>query len=267
MMELMEYILMGILQGVTEWLPVSSTGQSMLALISVLQASPETALKFAIYLHIGTMLAVLVRFRKEVKHILTSLPKRGEDKITSYLIVSTIVTGLVGVPVYLLMKQSLGILAEQGELVTALIGVFLVLTGFSIHLSHNKVGLRQIENITLRDMVVGGMAQGFAIIPGVSRSGITTATLLFLGLKQDTALKLSFLMSVPAVLGAVALDLLQGDFLVYDFTGLITAVFTSFIVGYATMDILIRFSRRIRFDVFCVFFGLIAVVVSMVGVL
>ncbi|MEA1924382.1 MAG: undecaprenyl-diphosphate phosphatase [Candidatus Altiarchaeota archaeon] len=267
MMDLMEYILLGILQGVTEWLPVSSSGQSMLALISVLQASPQTALRFAIYLHIGTLLAVLVKFRKDFKHILTSMPRMREDKITSYLLVSTIVTGLVGMPVYLLMKQSLGFLADHGELVTASIGVFLVLTGFFLYLSNKKFGLRGIENITLMDMVVGGIAQGFTIIPGVSRSGMTTATLLFLGLKQDTALKLSFLMSVPAVLGAVALDLLQGGFLVCNFTGLVAAVLTSFIVGYATMDLLIRFSRRIRFDVFCVFFGLIAVVVSMAGLL
>ncbi len=267
MMELTDYILLGVLQGVTEWLPVSSSGQSMLALISVLQANPETAMKFAIYLHTGTLLAVLVRFRREVRYILTSLPKMREDKITSYLIVSTIVTGLVGIPVYLLMKQSLGILAEQGELVTALIGVFLVLTGFAIYLSHKKSGLRGIENIASRDMVVGGIAQGFAVVPGVSRSGITISALLFLGLKQDTALKLSFLMSVPAVLGAVVLDLLQEDFIVFDFTGLAIAVFTSFIAGYATMDLLIRFSRRIRFDVFCVFFGLVAVVISLGGVI
>lgn len=266
-MDLMGYVLLGILQGVAEWLPVSSSGQSMLALISILQVSPQTALKLAIYLHTGTLLAVLVRYRGDFLHILSSMHQMREDKITAYLIVSTIVTGLVGIPVYLLMKQSLGFLADHGELVTALIGVFLVLTGVFLYLSHKKVGLRDVENLTFRDMVFGGVAQGFTIIPGVSRSAMTTATLLFLGLKQDTALKLSFLMSVPAVLGAVALDLLQEEIVSYEFTGLFAAVFTSFIVGYATMDVLIRFSRMIRFDVFCVFFGLIALAVSMAGLI
>jgi len=261
------YILLGILQGITEWLPVSSSGQSMLALINLLHTNPQTALSIAIYVHTGTLLAVLVRFREDFRLMIKSYASVRENKIVLYLIVSTLITALVGLPTYILMKKSLNILAEDGELITAAVGLFLVYTGVYLFFSRKKYGQRDVGEIKTRDMIIGGAAQGLSIIPGVSRSGVTVSTLLFLGFRGDTALKLSFLMSVPAVLGALGLDLAQGTSSAISNSGVLIACFFSFISGYATMDLLLKYSKKIRFDVFCVIFGLTAVLVSIAGVL
>ena len=102
-MELIDFLLMGALQGITEWLPISSSGQSMLALINLINITPQSALQLAIYLHIGTLLAVIVKFRGEIKNLF----KSSEKNLLMFLVVSTIVSALIGLPLYLLMKQYL----------------------------------------------------------------------------------------------------------------------------------------------------------------
>jgi len=110
-------------------------------------------------------------------------------------------------------------------------------------------------------MAVAGAAQGISILPGISRSGTTIAAMLLMGIRQDIALKLSFIMSIPAVLGAVLLDFAGGDFIVSTFglTEIIIGILAAFIFGYLTMDILVKIAHKIRFDIFCIFFGIIAI--------
>ncbi len=107
-------------------------------------------------------------------------------------------------------------------------------------------------------MVVAGIAQGFTILPGVSRSGMTIAVLLFRDFRQDDALKLSFLMSIPAVIGAVSLDILQEGLPDFNLMAVLAGISTSFIFGYLTIDALLKFAGKTRFDLFCIAFGVIA---------
>jgi len=250
-------ILAGIIQGVTEWLPISSSGQSMIALIDLIGLEPEKAFSFAIYLHLGTLLAVLVKMRMEVKEIILKLPQFKEDKLVQFIVISTILTALIGVPVYWFLKENFK--AWQGDVVTALIGFFLILTGLVLYLSREMMGKKVVSELNFLDMAIAGIAQGFTILPGISRSGVTIAVLLFRNFRQDDALRLSFLMSIPAIIGAVSLEILQEGVQDFDFTAIILGVSAAFVFGYLTIDILLRFARRARFDLFCIAFGLVAI--------
>ncbi|RLI96090.1 MAG: undecaprenyl-diphosphate phosphatase [Candidatus Altiarchaeales archaeon] len=266
-MELTDFLILGILQGVTEWLPVSSSGQSMLAMIDILSIRPEIALKLAIYLHIGSLLAVIVKFRKD---IMKSLSKFKEDKLFYFVIFSTIFTGVVGIPIYMGMKSFLKLFTKKGEIITIFIGIFLIITGLVLYISKRRFGTRRIKNIKIKDMVISGIAQGFTIIPGISRSGITVSVLLLLGFEQDIALKLSFLMSIPAVIGAVFIESIQGDIItfdIFDIYGIFVGIFVAFITGYMTIEGLIKFSKRVRFDTFCIIFGLLTIILTIIFIL
>lgn len=254
-MDLLSAALLGILQGITEWLPISSSGQSMLVLMNFLNLEPASALGFAIYLHIGTLLAVIIKFRRE----LSDVAKSGlENKLLKFLVVSTIFTGIVGVPIYRVVSDNFT--SAAGEKATGVIGILLIVTGLVIYFSKNKFGKKGINDSNIWDMIILGAVQGLAILPGISRSGVTIAALLFRNFKQEDALKLSFLISIPAVVGAVTLSSVQGN--VAFETSLFAGILLSLVTGYLAIDILLKISKKIRFDIFCVLFGLLALIFS-----
>lgn len=257
-MDILQAIVLGIIQGITEWLPVSSSGQLVLSLVDFLRVEPEAAFSLAIILHIGTLLAVVVKFRNEIIDILKKLS--WNDKLTRFLIVSTIVTGIVGVPVYFLLKS----LFAYGAIANAVIGALLIVTGIILYISRKlSYGKTDIGQIGYKEMGIAGAAQGISILPGISRSGTTIAAMLLMGIKQETALTLSFLMSIPAVVGAIVLDFAGGDFAAgaFGLTEIITGIIFAFIFGYLTMDVLLKIAHKVRFDLFCVILGLTAVIV------
>ncbi len=255
-MDILQAIVLGIIQGITEWLPISSSGQVVLSLIEFLQMDPQAAFSFAIILHIGTLLAVVVKFRNEIIDILKKLS--WNDKLTRFLIVSTIVTAIIGVPVYFVLKS----VFAYAALANAFISALLIVTGIVLYLSRElSYGNTDIEQMGYKEMTIAGAVQGISILPGISRSGTTIAAMLLMGIKQETALTLSFLMSIPAVAGAVVLDFAGADFAAgaFSLTEVITGIIVAFIFGYLTMDILLKIAHKVRFDLFCIILGLIAV--------
>ncbi|MFC2154198.1 undecaprenyl-diphosphate phosphatase [Candidatus Altiarchaeota archaeon] len=262
-MDLFSGFLVGVLQGVAEWLPISSSGQSMLVLLNFLDLNPEQAFSLAIYLHVGTLLAVLVRFRGDVAFVVRGLGNFREDNLVKFLVYSTLFTGVFGLPFYLLLKESF--LLWQGEFLTGLIGLLLIFTGLMLGFSRDKLGVRGVEELRFNDMAWAGLMQGFSILPGVSRSGSTVAVLLARRVDSQTALRLSFLMSVPAVLGGVLIEVLSEGLAGLSSRVLVVGIASAFVFGYLTIEVLLRTARRIRFDLFCIGFGLIAVLVSSLG--
>ncbi len=256
-------IIMGIFQGITEWLPISSSGQTILTMVDVLKIDGKTALSLAFFLHFGTLLAVLVKLRGDVKHIIVRLPKYKEDKLVQFIIISTVATACVGIPFYLLLYNLFqeGI---QGGIVTALVGIFLLFTGVLLYLTKKRMGRRTIKDSNTADSILAGISQGFAVVPGVSRSGVTLAALISKDFKQEEALHLSFLMSIPATIGIIIIESIQGTVLSIGIPVIIAGVLTAFIVGYLAIDILLRFARNVNFDSFCVVFGMIAIVIAIV---
>lgn len=248
-MDAFQALLLGALQGITEWLPVSSEGQTMLAMMNWLGMSPSDALSSSIFLHTGTMLAVIVRFRREF------MMMKMESKLMRTMIVATLFTGVTGVPLYMLFRESF----TGGEKATLLIGSLLIITGLMLMLRGSST--RDMEDITTKDMALLGLAQGFSILPGVSRSGTTLTVLLMRGVKQEEALLISFMISVPAMLGAIALECLTGSLSIQPLPG--AAMLTSsFIAGYATMDMLMRFAREVSFSWFCISMGMITLALT-----
>ena len=248
-MDALQGVILGILQGVTEWLPVSSEGQSILAMIYWLRISPDDALSYSIFLHLGTMSAVLIRFRCEFLKML----KEIDSKLTRIVIVSTFCTGITGIPLYLLFRESF----TGGREATLLIGALLMATGLLLRFKGS--GSRMAEDMSLGDMIALGLAQGFSILPGVSRSGTTLTVLLMKGFKQDEALAVSFIISVPAVLGAIVLD---HSIAAISWTTAAAMLTASFVVGYLTMDLLISFAKMINFSGFCLALGLITLLLA-----
>ena len=252
--------LLGVLQGITEWLPISSQGQTVLVMLNFMQIDAGSALSVAIFLHIGTMLAVLIRFRKDFVSMLNR-----ESKLLRIIVVATGSTAITAVPLLFLLLFFIENLFENGAIATILtgaIGVMLILTGIILGVQKRAgSSYRSLDEITTKDMVFAGLAQGFSILPGISRSGTTITILLMSGIKQELALKLSFLMSVPAVLGAVVLFEIRAVSAI-PISDAAIMVLSSLIVGYITMSILLRFAERVNFAIFCISLGGLTLLLS-----
>lgn len=227
-------------------------------MLNFMQIEPETALSVAVFLHIGTMLAVLIRFRADFLAMLNL-----ESKLLKVIVVATISTGITALPLLFFVKN----LFQTGEFATVLIGIMLILTGIMLGVQRRSGNsYRTLDEITTKDMVFAGLAQGFSILPGISRSGTTITILLMLGIKQDLALKLSFLMSVPAVLGAVVMfDIWKLSVIAPSDAAIM--VLSSLVVGYATMSMLLRFAKRVNFAIFCVSLGGLTLLLSQIMIL
>jgi undecaprenyl-diphosphatase len=186
------------------------------------------------------------RFVEKPKAILN--PKGGEEKELQFLAIATAISGLLGFLLYaFIIKQ----IKFSGEPVLVFIGILLILMGLIPRKESKGKGM---SAITWKDGLFLGVLQGFAVFPGISRSGITIAGLLSRNYNQSLALRLSFLMSIPAVLGAEIFLHLQG-FRV-DSAALVS-LFTAFIVGYATISLLLKVAEKVKFGHFCVALGLI----------
>ncbi len=246
-MQIEQAALLGILQGIVEWLPISSEGQTVVTMIALYGITPAAALSCSIFLHLGTMAAVLVKFRREFVGVLKAL----DSNLARTILIATLCTGVTGLPLYLLMKDTF----TSGTQVTLLIGLLLIGTG--LILRTGRPGIKDVKEITTRDMVLLGLVQGLSILPGISRSGITTSALLLRNVRQDVALMVSFMISVPAVLGAVVIDHSAAALP----TGLIVTMFAAaFVTGYLSMEVLVRVAKTLDFSKFCIALGLITVV-------
>lgn len=251
-------VVLGFLQGILEWIPVSSEGGVALASTALSGLDPADATRLALFLHAGTAIAALGYYRTAVWELLGSArslsrrPFGSETADLSFLFLATAATGLTGLPAYLALDVAVSEL--EGGFFLAFVGGLLVLTGvvqrFAAVLS---LGERALPDWV--DAVVVGGLQGLAILPGVSRSGTTVSALLLRGHAGDSALRLSFLLSIPAALGANALVVLDAGLPSLSPTEAVVALAVSAVVGYLTVDALVRLVRRVPFWTVCVGFG------------
>ena len=244
-------MMVGLIQGVLEWLPISSQGSLVLIMVVLLGLEPADALVLSVYLHLGTGLAALTYFRGDIGRALRmgSEPAR---RLLRFLAVATVVTGVVGLPLFLFAR----IASVYGEALLGLTGVALILTGV-VERSARRRGARTAETPSLRESLLLGLVQGFSAVPGVSRSGVTTSALLFRGFSGEEAFRVSFLMSVPAVFAAaLGMTVVEGapplrlSFLV--------ALAASFLSALLSIDLLLRVARRVRFWSLCMALGVLA---------
>jgi len=247
-MDLFQAVFLGLMQGITEWLPVSSQGQTIIAGIELFGISPEKAFSYAVFLHAGTMLAALLYFRKEIKEIILM----KEKNLLQFIVIAVLSTAVTGIPMYLFLEQ----ISFSSFYLSLLIGLMLLITGFL----QWKKKEQKTAGETKKNAFLLGLGQGFSVLPGISRSGITTSVLLFTGFSPEKAFKLSFLLSIPSVfLAEVLFGLKEG---IQFETNLLIAIFVAFVAGYLSIKYLIVFAKKINFSYFCFALGIFYIVIS-----
>ncbi len=192
-MSILEAIILGIVQGVTEFLPVSSSGHLLFA--QQLFDIQENSLSFSILLHLGTLIPVLIVFWSDIWKLIVN----PFQKLTYVILLGSVPAAIVG----LTMDNFIEEVFYGGELlwITFLITAFVLLYSDKV-----QGNIRDDSKVTYKDAIIVGTTQAFAILPGISRSGSTIASGLYCGLNRETSAKISFLLSIPAVGGAFLLD-------------------------------------------------------------
>jgi undecaprenyl-diphosphatase len=268
----LEAIVLGIVQGLTEFLPISSTGH--LRIVPAFLGWEDPGAAFTAVTQLGTMAAVLLYFREDLKRIAIAwwrsvwdrpLRRELDARLGWYIVLGTIPIGIFGV----LFKDQI----ETGARDLYLIGVALIVLGLVLLLAE-KVGTRErsIEQIRTKDGFAIGFAQALALIPGVSRSGATITAGLFMGLDRPAAARFSFLLSVPAVVLSGLLEL--GTILSDDdgdhtsLGALVVATLMAFVSGYAAIAWLLRFlstHSTVIFVVYRVALGVVVLALTAAG--
>lgn len=260
---MLEQIILGAIQGISEWLPVSSEGLIFLVKTNFFHdfSGIRDLAEDVLFLHLGTFLSALIYFRKDVWKILKTCFKfkkssEGNRKLVVFLLISTLISGIFGFGLLLALDRVGGEFTSATKSITILIGVLLLITAY-LQIKAESGGGRKGRDIKKRDGIILGFVQGLAAMPGLSRSGLTVSALLLGNFNKETALKLSFLMSLPIVLaGNLILNLDKFALSITSLAGLLT----SFIFGILTIDLLLKLSRKINFGYFVLFFGVVTII-------
>lgn len=271
-MNFIQAILMGIVQGLSEFLPISSSAHlvftsnfyKVIKNIPIVQSSNEEVF-FDIMVHLGTLIAVLIFFRKDVLNILKAMwhaikTKNWEDKeakLGLFIMAGTIITVMLALPI--------NEIAEKLVYTPSIVGILLFITGFTLLYSEYKSKKleEKKEEVSLKTSILIGLAQGLAALPGFSRSGWTIATGLFCGLDRVTAARYSFLLSIPIILGAsMVYPLIKIDIheaIQYNWSAIIAGTVVSAIVGYLCIKYFMKFISRFSLAIFgyyCIITGI-----------
>ena len=262
-MDNLDAILLGIVQGLTEFLPVSSSGHLELGKALLGDSSvPEESLLFTVMVHGATALSTIVIFRKEIAEILLGLLSFKNNEAFRFsvkIILSMIPAALVGFFLETQLEQLFG-----GKI--AFVGAMLMVTALLLWLADRAKNTG--KPVSFKDAVIVGIAQAVAILPGVSRSGATISTAVLLGIDKGRAARFSFLMVVPLILGKIAKDLLDGS-LSTDTTNLqvvllgFATAFISGLVACKWMLSLVRNSKLTGFAIYCLVVGMAALLIGL----
>ena len=252
--------LFGVIQGITEWIPVSSQGLVSVVATWLDGVSASDAIAIALWLHVGTAVSATGALRGEIVEIVreAAATPRSLPQPIPFLVLSTAVTGVVGVPLFLVLGEA----ADRfGAVIMVVIGVAMVGTAWVIR--RRAKGLRSREDVGLTDAILVGAAQGIAVIPGLSRTGLTVATLLGRGCSHREAVVLSVLMGIPASVGAGLLALFVSDmeFGLPAVIGLVTAA----AVGAVTIRAVLAWASRVRLAPFVAITGGVVAVGAVLG--
>lgn len=285
-MSLLQAILMGLIQGLTEFLPVSSSGH--LALFKILfGVETDTGILFDVLLHVGTLAAICVVYYKDIWRLIVEgccivrdaavnvviffrnrINKESQDyrrivcnsyrKFVMLVIVSTIPTGIIG-----FMGKDV---VEMASEILIVPGICLIVTGVLLIIADRiKDGDKLPKSVTYTNAFGVGIAQGIATLPGLSRSGTTITACLLSGYQRNFAVKYSFIMSIPAILGALVLELtdLKGlQVTAPDVACYVVGMLVAAVVGYIcikTMLVIVRKKKFTGFAIYCFIVGALSI--------
>ena len=264
-MTYIEAIIFGVVQGITEALPISSTAHIVITELILGYHFPGLA--FEIFLHQASALAVILYYRRDLAQVISGFLSYLRDKnhmhriqffFGLYIIVATVITGGLGV----LLK---GLVVDSMK-TPAFISGALIVTGFFLVFIErfHKYGSRTEKNMTFFDAIVVGLAQTFAVLPGISRSGATLVSALWLGLSRETAVKYSFLLVIPVILGSSVLILNDTSADIWAEIGvgpMIVSFITTYIFSVIGIVWLIDFLRKSKLVYFAAYCFIVAILV------
>ncbi len=264
-MTIWQAIALGTIQGLTEFIPVSSSGH--LVFFQVLFGFEEPMIAFDVAVHCGTLLAVFVFFKTEIVKILFDffsvfftdkknlINQTDSSKLWLCILITLIPTGILAI----IFKKFIELTFSNLFYVAIawfIIGIFLIAS------AKFQSGTKVLEKISYKDSLWIGLAQGIALIPGISRSGSTILTGMFLGIKKEDAARFSFLMAIPAIIGAVVLDARENiSYFSENIVCVLAGFLTSFVVGYFVIKWLMKLISRGQFFIF----GFYCIVMSFVA--
>lgn len=261
-MDTIDAIILGIIQGLTEFLPVSSSGHLELGK-AILGANsvPEESLLFTVVLHFATALSTLVIFRKDILDIIKGILKFQWNEDMQFL-AKIVVSMLPAVIVGLFFEEQLEALFS-GNII--LVGAMLIVTAALLFLADKAKDTN--KKVSFSNAFIIGVSQAIAMLPGISRSGATISTSVLLGNDKTKAARFSFLMVVPLIFGKIAKDVLSGDISMesQNFTALSIGFVAAFIAGLFActwMITLVKKSKLSYFAIYCAIVGVTAIVVS-----
>ena len=261
-MDSITILVLGLVQGIAEWVPISSKTQVSLTWLKGFNGDPASLVPILLYVHIGTLLAATIYFRKEIAEILRSVLAKPLAKATytegktGFLITSIFLTGVIGFPLLYLEKKFFPTI-DTGVLF-ALMGAGLILTGLLL-LSQKGSAERKKDSAGWKDGILTGVMQGLSVLPGVSRSGTSTTALIWRGFSSEDSFYLSFLLSIPTVVCAEMVFYIGGvtaSFPIFD--GIMLAA-SSFVFGYLTLDALLKLMRKVNVSYAALLMGVVMV--------
>lgn len=262
-MEFLEALLLGIIQGLTEWLPVSSSGHLVVAQ-ELLGMSADENLLFDLMVHLGTVLAVLAYFRRELYDITRAVltrkatdPRNDELRLLGYMmILGTIPIAAVG----LIVSNSVG------DVFTArMVGAALIVNAIVLVAAERRASGAKRGSVKPKDAIVVGLFQAVSIIPGISRSGFSICGGLLMGIEKEAAATFAFLLSVPTLLGAFAYGAATLDAQDAATGAMVVGLVSAFLVGVVAIDFLLKAIRAGRlwiFGAYCMALGVVALAIS-----
>jgi len=265
-MEIYQAIILGVIQGLTELLPISSSAHLFLIPWFFNWGIPES---FDVALHFGTLLAIGIFFFKDWIQLIKGGYKRiihkeksSEGRMFWYIVIATIPGGIIG---FILDKYAENLLTQP-----LIIAIALIVMGIILYIadktSKNKT---DYENLSFKQTFIVGLSQALAFIPGVSRSGVTMTTGRLLGIKREAVAKYSFMLSAPIVLAATVFKLNEfiQYFMIADMVGIIAfiiGVLASFIVGIFVIKFLLAYLKKGSFKIFAIYRIIIGIIVLFV---
>lgn len=275
MLDILSAIILGAVQGISEFLPISSSGH--LVLVPTLLGI-ETGLAFDTILHIGTLVAIFTFFWKDIINLIKGfilsiidltegvdifkreLHRVPEKRFAWLIIVGTIPTGIMGI----LLKDAIETIFRG----TLFVGIFLLVTAAVLYYSerHSSGQITQ-KDMSFKQALIVGICQGLAVFPGISRSGSTIASGLCLGLNREYAARYSFLLSIPAVIGAGLIQIKDIATLDASVSVLLAGFISSVIFGYLSIKLLMKMIKGWSLDIFayyCTIIGIITIILSVV---
>jgi len=268
-MNMIEIVLLGLIQAISEWVPLSSKTMDAIAYLQFFGGDPGKLVSVLLFLHLGTLLAATIYFRKEIADVArrflaspANIAVQSRSK-AGFLITALATTGIVGIPIlaveYFLLPNL------NASMLLSIVGAGLVVTGFLLSTQHRHKW-RTADASTWQDGLLVGAMQGISVLPGVSRAGTTTTALIWRGFDAENSFLLSLLLAIPTVFCA--------EVVLWSFQGGVSAIpieegfalsLSSFVFGYLTIGALLSIAQKINVASLAFVFGIIMLVAGLIG--